>query len=158
MGKPYGKGPHSTQAQKKLSTAALRAFQIFLPAIFKAFRTLLFWGSARRRLHVSYLCCHASFVSASTPGPAHQSCAPRGHVERGASSAAVESMTSAISVAKSLAQMPSGVGGSAAIIAFAIWHRRFGSVINRRRSAVLEVSLALSLLPPRGLVRTFAYT
>ena len=55
-------------------------------------------------------------------------------------------MTSAISVAMSLMQVPSGIGGSAATIAFATWHRRFGSAINRLRLAVFGVSLVLSLV------------
>ena len=90
------------------------------PAISTAFRKLLlWWGSARRCLLASSLCCHAAFISASTPGPAHQPCAPRGRLERGTNSAAVESMTSAMSVAMSLMQVPSGIGGSAPNIAFA---------------------------------------
>ena len=51
------------------SLAHLRSF---FPAIFTAFRRLLLWGSARRCLLTSSLCCHAAFISASTPGPAHQ--------------------------------------------------------------------------------------
>ena len=78
----------------------------FVPAIFTSFRRLLLWGSTRRRLLISSLCCHAAFISASTPGPARQPCAPRGRLEHGTSSAAVESMTSAISVAMSLVQVP----------------------------------------------------
>ena len=129
------------ELQKKLSTAALRTFRRFFPAIFTAFRRLLLWGSARRGLLASSLCCHAAFISASTPGLAHQPCAPRGCLERGTNSAGVESMTSAMSVAMSLMQVPSGIGGSASTIAFATWHRRFGSVINRLRSASFGVSL-----------------
>ena len=103
---------------KKLSTAALRTFRRFFLAIFTAFRRLLLWGSARRCLLASSLCCHAAFISASTPGPAQQPCAPRGRLERGTKSAAVESMTSAMSVAMSLMQAPSGIGGSASTIVF----------------------------------------
>ena len=66
---------------------------------------------------------------ASTPGPAHQPCGPRGHIGRGTISAAVESMTSAMSVAMSLMQVPPAISGSASIIAFGTWHRRLGSVI-----------------------------
>ena len=40
-------------------------------------------------------------------------------------------------------RLPSGIGGSVAT--FVTWHRRFGSAINRLRSAVLGVSLVLSL-------------
>ena len=69
------------------------------------------------------LCCHAAFISASTPGSAHEPCAPRGRLKRDAGSAAVESMTSAMSVTMSVMQVPSGIGGSAATIAFASWHR-----------------------------------
>ena len=81
---------------------------------------------------LSLLSC-AAFISASTPGPAHRACAPRGHLEHDTNSVAVESMTSAMSVAMSLIQVPSGIGGSAPTIAFATWHRRFGSAINRLR-------------------------
>ena len=146
-----------TKSPKKLSTAALRTFRSFFPAIFMAFQRLLLWGSARRCLLASSLRCHAAFISASTPGPADQPCAPRGRVERGTNSAAVESMTSAMSVAMLLMQVPSGIGGSASTIAFATWHRRFGSVINRLRSASFGVSLVLSLVlrfgaDPRGML------
>ena len=55
-----------------------------------AFRRLLLWGSARRHLLVSSLCCHATLISAPT-GPTH-SCAPRGCLEHDASSAVVEKM------------------------------------------------------------------
>ena len=97
---------------------------------------------------------HAAFISASTPGPAHQPCAPRGRLERGTNSAAVESMTSAMSVAMSLMmQVPSGVGGSASTIAFATWKRRFGSVINRLRSASFGVFWFCPT--SSGLVRTY---
>ena len=74
----------------------------------------------------------------------------------------MESMTSAMSVAMSLMQVTSGMGGSAATIAFATWHQRFGSAINRLRSAVFGVSLVLSLFLRFGAdlrgMRTFAYT
>ena len=47
-------------------------------------------------------------------------------------------------------------------IAFATWHQRFGSVINRRRSASFVVSLVLSLFLRFGAdlrgMRTFAYS
>ena len=89
------------------------------PAIFAAFRKLLLWDSARKRLFASSLRCHAAFISVSTPGPAYQPCAPHGWLERGTNLAAVESMTSAMSAAMSLMQVPSGVGGSASTIAFA---------------------------------------
>ena len=151
-----------TKSQKKLSTAALRTFRRFFPAIFTAFRRLLLWGSARWCLLASSFCCHAAFISASTPGPAHQPCAPRGRLERGTKSAGVESMTSAMLVAMSLLQMPSGIGGSASTIAFTTWNRRFRSVINRLRSASFGVSLVLSLFLRFGAdlrgMRTFAYT
>ena len=129
---------------------------------FHGLSKLLLWGSARRCLLASSLCCHAAFISASTPGPAHQPCAPRERLERGTNSAAVESMTSTMSVAMSLMQVPSGIGGSALTIAFATWNRRFGSVINRLRSASFGVSLVLSLFLRFGTdlrgIRTFAYT
>ena len=54
-------------------------------------------------------------------------------------------MTSAMSVAMSLIQVPSRNRGSAATIAFATWRRSFGSAINRLRSSVFGVSLVLSL-------------
>ena len=65
--------------------------------------------------------------------------------ERGASSVAVKNMTSAVSVTMSLMQVPSGIAGSAATIAFVTWYQRFGSATNRLRSAVFGVSLVLSL-------------
>ena len=133
-----------TKSQTKLSTAALRTFLRFFPAIFTTFRRLLLWGSARRCLLASSPCCHAAFISASTPGPAHQPCTPRGHLERGANSTAVKSMTSAMSVAM---QVASEIGGNASTIAFATWHQRFGSVISRLRSASFGVSLILPLPP-----------
>ena len=98
----------------------------------------------RRGLLTSSLCCHAAFISASIPGPAHQPCVPRGRLKRGASSAAVESMALAMLGAMLLMQVSSGIGGSAATVAFATWHRRFAA-INRLRSAVFGVSLVLSL-------------
>ena len=58
--------------------------------------------------------------------------------------------------------MPSGIGGSAATIAFVTWHRRFGSTINRPRSTAFGVSLILSIFLRFGAdlrgMRTFAYT
>ena len=89
------------------------------PVIFAAFRRLLLWGSARRCLLAAPPFCHAAFISASTPGPAHQPCAPRWRLERGTNSAAVESMTLAMSMALSPMQMPSEIGGGASPIAFA---------------------------------------
>ena len=65
----------------------------------------LLWGSARKCLLAFSLCCHAAFISASTPGPAHKPCAPRGRLERVANSAAVEIMTSAMSLTMSLMQV-----------------------------------------------------
>ena len=53
------------------------------PAIFTTFRRLLLWVSARRFLLASSRCCHAAFISASIPGPAHQPYAPCGRLERG---------------------------------------------------------------------------
>ena len=77
-------------AQNKLSRAALRiTLRRFLSVIFTAFRCYcrVLCVDARS------LRCHAAFILASTPGPAHQPCAPRGPFEHGADSAAVESMT-----------------------------------------------------------------
>ena len=59
-------------------------------------------------------------------------------------------------------QVPSGIDGSAATIAFATYHRRFESAINHLRSAVFGVSVILLLFlrfdaDLRGM-RTFAYT
>ena len=76
-------------------------------------------------LLASFLCFHAAFISASTPGPTHQPCASCGRLEFGASSAAVESMASAMSLAMSLMQLSSEIGGSVATITFATWHLRF---------------------------------
>ena len=118
------------------------------PAIFTAFRKLLLWGFARECLLASSLCCHAAFVSASTPGPAHQPCALRRPLERGTISAEVESMTTAMSVAMSLMQVPLGVGGCASTIVFATLNQRFGSVINPLRSASFGVSFGTVSLPP----------
>ena len=84
-------------------TAASQTFRRFLAVISMAFRRSLLWGFARRRLLASCLGCHAACIPASMPGPAHRRCAPRGCLERGStSSVAVESMTSAMSVATSL--------------------------------------------------------
>ena len=59
-------------------------------------------------------------------------------------------------------QEPSGIGGSVAIITFATWHKRFGPVTNRQKSAVLGVSFVLSFLIRFGTdlrgMRAFAYT
>ena len=59
-------------------------------------------------------------------------------------------------------QVSSGIGGSATTIVFAIWHQRFGSVINRLRLTVFGVSLVMSLflrlsVDLRG-IRNFTYT
>ena len=152
----------ANEVPKEAQHGSLAHLPKFFPAIFTAFRTLPLWGSERRYLLASSLCCHAAFISASTPGLAHQPCAPRGRLERGTISAAVESMTSAMLVAMSPMLVPSGIGGSASTIAFATWHRRFGSVINRLRSASFGVSLVLSLFLRFGAdlrgMRTLAYT
>ena len=119
-------------------------------------------NEARSCLLAYSVCCHAAFITASTSGPAHQLCATRRSLECGTNSTAVESMTSAISVAISLMQVPSGSGGSATTIAFGVWHRRFRSAINCVRSIVFGVSLVLSLFLLFGAdlrgMRTFAYT
>ena len=53
-----------------------------LAAIFTTFRRLLLWGAVRsRRLLVSTTGCHASFITAPTPGSAHKSCAPHERLE-----------------------------------------------------------------------------
>ena len=88
-------------------------------AILKVFRRLVLWGSAHRFLLATHLCCHATSITASAPGPAHQLCATRWRLERGTNSATMESMTSAMLVGMSLTQVPSGIGGSASTIAFA---------------------------------------
>ena len=51
-----------TKSQNKLSTAALRTFRRFFPAIFTTFRRLLLWGSARRCLLASIHICTAAFL------------------------------------------------------------------------------------------------
>ena len=71
-------------------------------------------------------------------------------------------MRSAMSVAMALTQVRSGIGSSAVTIAFTTWHQRFGSAINRLRSAVFGVFWILSLslrfsADLRGM-RTFVYT
>ena len=82
--------------------------------------------------------------------------------KHGTISAAVENMMSAMSVAMSLMQLPLGNGGCASTIAFATWHRKFGSVINHQRLSSFGVSLVLSLFLRFGTdlseIRTFAYT
>ena len=81
-----------------------------LIAFFTAFRRSLLWGSGRRRVFTSSLCCHVALISSSTPGSTYKSCAPREGLEHVASSAAVESMTPAMSVVMSLMQVvPSGL-------------------------------------------------
>ena len=150
------------EVPKEAQHGSLAHLPTFFPAIFTTFRRLLLWGSARMYLPASSLRCHAAFISASTPGPAYQPCAPRGRLERGTNSSAGESMTSAMSVAMSLIQVPSGIGGSESTIAFATWNRRFGSVIDRLRSVSFGVSLVLSLFLRFGAdlrgIRTLAYT
>ena len=152
----------ANKVPKKAQHGSLAHLPKGFPAIFTAFRRLLLWKSARRCLLASSLCCHAAFISASTRGPAHQPCAPRGRLERGTNSAAVESMTSVISVAMSLMKVPLGMGGSASIIAFATWHRRYGTIINRPRLTSFGVSLVLSLFLRFGAdlrgMQTFTYT
>ena len=100
------------------------------------FQMLLLLGWVHRRLFISLFCCYTAFISASAPEPANQACAPRGRLERGARSVAVEGMTSVMSVAILLMQVPSGIGVSAAIIAFVNRHQMFGSAINRLGSTV----------------------
>ena len=103
----YGRSPKISSARQPCAPS-----EVF-PAIFTVFRRLLLWGSARGCLLASSLSCHAAFISASTPGPAHQPYTLRGRLERGINSAAVERMTSAMSVEMSLIHVPSGIGGSA---------------------------------------------
>ena len=79
-----------TKSHNKFRTAALRNFQRFLPAIFTAFRRSLLLDSARGRLFISSLCCHAAYTSTSTPGSVHQFGAPRERLEHGASSVALD--------------------------------------------------------------------
>ena len=134
------------EAQQKLNMATSQTFRRLFSASFTAFRRLLLRGSARRRLIALSICCHAAFISTFTLGSAHQLCTPHGRLECAASSSAVESMTSDTSVVVPLTQLPSGIGGSAALIAFGTSRQRLGSVINRWRSPVLKVSLKLSLL------------
>ena len=55
-------------------------------------------------------------------------------------------MTSAMSAAVSPMPVPLGMGGSAVLVALATGLQRFGSVISRCRSAVLGVTVVLSLL------------
>ena len=80
----------ANEVPKEAQHGSLVHLPKFFPAIFTAFRRLLLWGSARKCLLASSLCCQAAFVSASTSGPAHQPCAPRGRLERGTNSAPVE--------------------------------------------------------------------
>ena len=66
------------EVPKEAQHGSLAHLPKVFPAIFTAFRRLLLWGSARRCLLASSLSCHAAFISASTPGPAHQPCARAG--------------------------------------------------------------------------------
>ena len=70
-------------------------------------------------------------------------------------------MTSAKSVVMPMMRVPSGIGDSAAIIAFSTWQPYFGSVMIRPRSTVLVVSSVLFLLLRFGVdlrgMRTFAH-
>ena len=59
------------EVPKEAQHGSLAHLPKFFPAIFTAFQRLLLWDSVRRCLFASYLCCHAAFISASTPGPAH---------------------------------------------------------------------------------------
>ena len=61
--------------------ASLANLPKVFPGFFMVFQRLLLWDSARRYLLASSLSCYAAFISASTPGPAHQPCAPRGCLE-----------------------------------------------------------------------------
>ena len=85
-----GRNPSRSSARQPCEPSEAFFYQV---AIFTTFRRLLLRGSARRCLLASSLCCHTSFISTFTPGPAHQPCVPRGCLECGASSAAVEMIT-----------------------------------------------------------------
>ena len=61
--------------------------------------------------HIVSLLHHTSFTSAFAPGPAHQPCTAHGRLERNASLVAVGSLTTAMSVAMLLMQVPSMIGG-----------------------------------------------
>ena len=141
-----------TKVQRRLRTAVFQAYWRFVPVIFTSFWRLLLYDSTRTRLLASSLCCHASFISASTPGPGHQPYAPRRRIEHGASLTTEENITSAMSMVTSLLQVPSRIDGTAAIIAFANWHRKFGLVINHLRSQLFRFGANL-----RGM-GTFAYS
>ena len=133
-----GRSPRRSSARH---AAALLTFRRFFLGMFTAFQRLLSWGSARWCLLASSLCCHAALISASASGLMHQTCAPRGRLERGVSSAAVESMTLAMSVAKSVMQVPSRIGGSAA--------SKFRTLTTHRPIMVEFYSLTFSCLPLR---------
>ena len=99
----------ANEVPKEAQHGSLAHLPKVFPLILRPFEGCSCKGSARRCLLASSLCYHAAFISASTPGPAHQPCAPRGRLERGTNSAAVKSMTSVMSVAM---QVPSGIGSS----------------------------------------------
>ena len=96
------------EAPKEIQYGSLTNLPKLFPDIFTAFQMLLLLGWARRRLFISLFCCYAAFISASTPGHTYQLCALRGRLERGASLVAV-SMMSALSGARILMQVPSGI-------------------------------------------------
>ena len=134
-----------TESQKKLSSRQPCArFEVFFQPFSRPFEGC-FCGVLR--VGASSPSLSVAMLRSSQLPHAHRPCAPRGRLERGTNSAAVESRTSAKSVAMSLMmQVPSGIGGSASTIAFTTtWNRRFESVINRLRSASFGVSLVLSL-------------
>ena len=75
-----------TKSQKTLSTAVLRTFRRFFRPSSRSFDSRCCGVLRCGCLHVSSLCCHATFISASTTGPAHQLCASCGRLERGTNS------------------------------------------------------------------------
>ena len=70
-------------------------------------------------------------------------------------------MTSVMTGLMLLIQVPLEIGDIAVTTEFITWHRRFGTGLNRPRSAVFEVFLVLSPFLRFGAdlhgIRTFAY-
>ena len=144
------------KSQNIFSTTALGTFQKPVPAISAAFRRLLLLGSARGHIFISSRCCNAFSFHPRARAPS-----PHGRLERGASLVAEESLTSTMSVAISLVQMPSRIGGNAATIAISTSQRTFGSATIYLGSVMFgSLVLFIFLLFRADLhrMRTSAYT
>lgn len=74
-------------------------------------------GFACRLFLAPTLSCYSAFMSACSPGSAHQPYGPHGRLEHGASLTEIERAMSARSVVMSLMQVPLGMGDNAALVA-----------------------------------------